>query len=125
MDNNIKTQKEEYLRTLQTNAKYFKPLLIIGLLLLLVTVVVFATCDMAHMASGFLGIPTVEYTGAFWTCVVLLIFGVILLRVALVCSPARSEYNKVKMMTDDEFVSYMKIKKAKTAAKVLWKIFGS
>jgi len=124
MSNNVSAQKEQHLRDLHLSAKLYKPCLYSGLILLIVAIIIFSTCDMAHIASGFLGIPTVEYTGAFWAFLVFLFFGFFGLILAIQFRSAKNDYNRVVSMTNEEFSSYLNKRKAKIVAKMLFKFWS-
>lgn len=126
MDNSqINKTKEAYLRDLRFSAKLYKPLLIIGLVLLFLAIIIFATNDMAYISSGFLGLPTVKYTGAFWISLASFLFGMFCLVVTSHFKSAKDDLEKSNGMTDEEFVHYIQRKRLKTAAKAFFKFFGS
>lgn len=124
-NSSISAQKEKFLRDLQLSAKLFKPLLIIGLLSIVLAVFIFSSNDMVYTTSGFLGIPTINYTGAFWTSWAIFIFGMVCFIIAFNFRSAKADYKRVSLMTDEEFVSYRNKQKVKAVAKILFKLFGA
>ena len=125
MDNqSLKEHREKTLQSLKKEAEPNKIGKSIGIILMVLALFVFIFCDMVYTTDGFLGIPQIHYTEAFWFCLVSLFVGLLVFASCYGNSVAKEKYDKIAAMSDQQYASYLKQQEAVKWLKFGKRLFG-